>query len=124
MGRNRSLNETGAVCAARHRVPLVTLYPGDEFGPGPSTEIVAATARRVVEAEYAAVVRRQLRHDVDDIAVERDYQRVHVTISVAGSMSALAIHRLSDRVRQAARNHDLYTPAIDISVVRSQPPIG
>jgi hypothetical protein len=123
-GAERSLNEMGAVCALRHRVPLVTLYPGDEFGPGASTEIAAAVARRAVEAEYAAVVRRQLRHDVDDIVVERDYQRVHVTISVASSMSALAIHRLSDRVRQAVRDHDFYTQAIDISVVRTQPSIG
>ncbi len=68
-------------------------------------------------------MRRQLRHDVDDIKVERDYQRVHVTISVAGSMSALALHRLSDRARQAVRDHDSYTLAIDISVVRTEPRI-
>ena len=35
-------------------VPLVTLYPGDEFGPGASTEIAAAVARRAVEAGYVA----------------------------------------------------------------------
>lgn len=122
-GAERSLNEMGAICASRHRVPMVTLYPGDEFGPGVSTEIAAAVARRAVEAEYVAVVRRQLRHDVDDITVERDYQRVHVTISVAGSLSALAIHRLSDRVRQAVRDHDFHTLAIDISVVRTVPRI-
>ena len=50
-----SLNEMGSICAARHRVPLVTLYPGDEFGPGASTEVAAAVARREVEAGYAAV---------------------------------------------------------------------
>ncbi|MEP7203705.1 MAG: hypothetical protein ABI894_13910 [Ilumatobacteraceae bacterium] len=122
-GVERSLNEMGAVCAARHRVPMVTLYPGDEFGPGVSTEISAAVARRAVEAEYAAVVRRQLRQDVDDIKVERDYQRVHVTISVAEALSAAAMHRLSDRVRQAVRDHDYYTPVIDISVVRTVPRI-
>lgn len=123
-GAARSLNEMGAVCAARHRVPIMTLYPGDEFGPGVGTEIAAAVARRAVEAEYAAVVRRRLRHEVDDIKVERDYQRLHVTIGVPGSMSALAMQRLSDRVRQAVRDYDCHTPVIDISVVRTEPRIG
>jgi hypothetical protein len=120
-GAERSLNEMGAVCASRHRVPIVTLYPGDEFGPGASTEVAAAVARRVVESEYAAVVRRQLRHDVDGIKVEREYQRIHVTIGVTGSMSAQTIHRLTDRARQAVRDHDPHTPVIDISVVRTEP---
>jgi hypothetical protein len=123
-GAERSLNEMGAVCAAQHRVPMVTLYPGDEFGPGVSTEIAAAVARRAVEAEYAAVVRQHLQHDVDDIEVERDYQRVHVTIGIAAPMSALAMHRLSDRARQAVRDYDFHTPVIDISVVRIEPRIG
>jgi hypothetical protein len=113
-----SLNEMGSVCALRHRVPLVTLYPGDEFGPGPSTEIAAAVARREVEAGYAAAVRRQLRHGVRDIAVLRDHQRVHVTLTIAESMSALTISRLSNRARQAVREHDRYVPVIDVSVVR------
>jgi hypothetical protein len=122
-GAVRSLNEMGAVCALRHRVPLVTLHAGDEFGPGPSTEIAAAVARRTVEAGYVAVVRKQVGHGVDDIVVQRDYQRIHVTITVAPSMSALTVHRLVDRVRQAVRAHDDHTAAIDISVVRADTPI-
>jgi hypothetical protein len=122
-GAARSLNEMGAVCALRHHVPLVTLHAGDEFGPGPSTEIAAAVARRAVEAGYVAVVRRQLGHGVNDITVHREYQRIHVTITVATDVSALRIRRLVDRVRQAVRAHDAHTAAIDISVVKADPPI-
>ncbi len=114
-----SLNEMGSVCAARHRVPLVTLYPGDEFGPGASTEIAAAVARRQVEAGYVAAVRRQLRHGVEDITATREFQRIHIVISVDKSMSAQTIGRLADRARQAVRDYDIHTPVVDISVVRA-----
>ena len=118
-GAQPSLNEMGAVCASRHRVPLVTLYPGDEFGPGVSTEIAAAVARREVEAAYVAAVRRQLRHGVEDITATREFQRIHVTITVAKAMSAQTIGRLADRARQAVREYDTHTPVVDISVVRA-----
>jgi hypothetical protein len=119
-----SLNEMGAVCARRHRVPLVTLYPGDEFGPGASTEIAAAVARREIEAGYVAAVRRQLRHGVEDITATREFQRVHVTITVDKEMSAQTIGRLADRARQAVRDHDVHTPVVDVSVVRAPTRIG
>ena len=109
----------GSVCALRHRVPLVTLYPGDEFGPGPSTEIAAAVARREVEAGYVAAVRRHLRHSVGDITATREFQRIHIVISVDQSMSAQMISRLADQARQAVRDHDSHTPVVDISVVRA-----
>jgi hypothetical protein len=123
-GGARSLNEMGAVCALRHRVPLVTLQPGDEFGPGASTEIAAAVARRQVEAGYEAVIRKQLGHGVDDITVKRDYQRIHVRITVARSMSVETIRRVVDRVRQAVRDHDSYTPTVDVSVTRADTVMG
>jgi hypothetical protein len=123
-GAAPSLNEMGSVCAMQHRVPLVTLYPGDEFGPGPSTEVAAAVARREVEAGYVAAVRQQLKHGVQDIVVSREFDRVHVTISVARSMSAQTISRLTDRARQAVREHDRHTAVIDISVVWADTYIG
>ncbi len=122
-GAEPSLNEMGSVCALQHRVPLVTLYPGDEFGPGASTEIAAAVARREVEAGYVAAVRRQLRHAVQDITASREYQRVHVTITIAEPMSAQTIGRLADRARQAVREHDSHTPVVDVSVVAAEVPI-
>ncbi len=112
-----SLNEMGSVCALQHRVPLVTLYPGDEFGPGASTEIAAAVARREVEAGYVAAVRRELGHSVKDIVVMREHQRVHATISVPTSSDAQTISRLADRARHAVREHDSHTLVVDISVV-------
>jgi hypothetical protein len=117
-----SLNEMGSVCAIRHRVPLVTLYPGDEFGPGASTEIAAAVARREVEAGYVAAVRRELGHAVDDITVLREHQRIHVSLSVSTATDAQAVSRLADRARHAVREHDRTTPVVDISVVMTETP--
>jgi hypothetical protein len=118
-GAEPSLNEMGSVCALRHRVPLVTLYPGDEFGPDVSTEVAAAVARRAVEAAYVAAIRQQLRHGIEDVSVQREYERVQVTLTVATTMSAQTICRLADRARQAVRQHDAHTPTIDISIVRA-----
>jgi hypothetical protein len=117
------LNEMGSVCAMRHRVPLVTLYPGDEFGPGPSTEIAAAVARRELEAGYVAVIRRQLGHIVGDITVVREHSRIHATLAVAEVANAQAISWIADRARDAIREHDRHTPVIDISVVIEEPSI-
>jgi len=119
----RSLNEMGSVCAERRRIPVVTLYPGDEFGAGPSTDIAAAIARREVEAGYVAAVRRELGHAVGDITVMREHQRVHVTLNVHEVASAQAVSMIADRARQAVREHDHLTPVIDISVVKADHPI-
>ncbi len=112
-----SLNEMGSVCAKRHRVPLVTLYPGDEFGPGASTEIAAAVARREIEAGYVAAVRRGLGHDAGDITVLREHQRIHVALSVGEPRTAEEMSSMADRARKAVRDHDSHTPVIDVSVV-------
>ena len=118
-----SLNEMGSVCALRHRIPLVTLYPGDEFGPGVSTEIRAAVARREVEAAYVAAVRHELGHTVDDIEVHREHNRIHVRLTIFDTPSAQAVGMIADRARDAVREHDRYTPVIDVSVVRVDRPI-
>jgi hypothetical protein len=115
-----SLNEMGAVCAQRHRVPLVTLYPGDEFGAGPSTEIAAAIARREVEAGYVAAIRREVGHAVGDITVLREHQRVHVTLTVFEVGNAQTVSMLADRARHAVRQHDRYTPVVDVSVMLAE----
>ena len=113
-----TLNEMGSVCALRHRVPMVTLYPGDEFGPGASTEVAAAVARREVEAGYVAVIRREVGHAVEDItrAARAPTDPRHAddldTVDVAQ-----AIGMLADRARQAVREHDSHTPVVDVSVV-------
>lgn len=120
-GAERSLNEMGSVCAQRRRVPVVTLYPGDEFGAGPSAEIAAAVAKREVEAGYVAAVRRELGHAVGDITVLREHQRVHVTLAVHDVASAQAVAMLADRARHAVRDHDRTTPVIDVSVVKERP---
>ena len=118
-----SINEMGSVCALRHRVPLVTLYPGDEFGPGVSTEIAAAVARRELEAGYVAAIRRQLGHIVGDITVVREHSRIHATLAVSEVANAQAITWIADRAREAIRDHDRHTPVIDVSIVIEEPPI-
>ncbi len=120
-GAAPTLNEMGSVCALRHRVPLVTLYPGDEFGPGSSTEVAAAVARREVEAGYVAVIRREVGHAVDEISVLREHQRIHVTLTISIPASAQSIGMLADRARHAVREHDSHTPVIDVSVVLAEP---
>jgi hypothetical protein len=117
-----SLNEMGSVCAQRHRVPLVTLYPGDEFGAGPSTEIAAAMARREIEAGYVAAIRREVGHAVDDITVQREHQRIHVILTVHDVDSSQAVSKVADRARHAVREHDRYTPIVDVSVVMGPAP--
>ena len=123
-GATPSLNEMGSVCALKHRVPLVTLYPGDEFGPGASTEVAAAIAQREVEAGYVAAVRRQLGHIVGDITVVREHNRIHVTLTIAEVADAQAISMIADRARHAVREHDRHTPVVDISVVIGEASIG
>lgn len=118
-----SLNEMGSICAQRHRVPLVTLYPGDEFGPGLSTEIAAAVAQREIESGYVAAVRRQLGHVVGDITVVREHSRIHVTLTISKVADAQAISTIGDRARQAVREHDRHTPVIDVSVVIGKAPV-
>ena len=118
-----SLNEMGSVCALTHRVPLVTLYPGDEFGPGASAEVTIAVAKREVEAAYVAVVRRELGHDVDDIDVTREHQRIHVALTIAQSPDARGVSRLADRARHAVRQYDRTTPVVDISVLAAEPSV-
>jgi hypothetical protein len=119
-----SLNEMGSACALRHRVPLVTLYPGDEFGPGVSTEIAAAVAKRQVEAGYAAAIRHDVGHVVLDITVSREHRRIHVTLSVAEATDPMVIRMLADRARHAVRKHDRNTPVVDITVVTVEPTAG
>jgi hypothetical protein len=123
VGAAPSLNEMGSVCAQRHRVPLVTLYPGDEFGPGLSTDIAAAVAQREIEAGYVAAVRRQLGHIVGDITVVREHSRIHVTLTISKVADAQAISMIADRARQAVREHDRHTPVVDVSVVIGEPPV-
>ncbi|MEA3186009.1 MAG: hypothetical protein QOC57_757 [Ilumatobacteraceae bacterium] len=122
-GAAPSLNEMGSVCALRHRVPMLTLYPGDEFGPGVSTEVAAAVAQREVEAGYVAAIRRQLGHVVGQITVVREHSRIHVTLTVAEIASARAMSMIADRARQAVREHDRHTPVVDVSVVVVEPAI-
>lgn len=122
-GATPTLNEMGSVCALTHRVPLVTLYPGDEFGPDVSAEVTVAVARREVEATYVGVIRRELGHDVDDIHVTREHQRIHVELTIAESTDARGVSRLADRARHAVRQHDRTTPVVDISVLVSEPAV-
>jgi hypothetical protein len=116
-----TLNEMGGVCAKQHRVPLVQIDPLD---PVVTTDLEAtvALARRKVETEYAAVVRRELRlagveHDVN-VEVRRTPQRIGAVVHLP-TRYALAAQQaaLSDRARHAIRTHDPFVRVIDVSVV-------
>ncbi len=113
----RLLSEMGAVCATRHRVPLVEVDPADVADDMPTVAVANALATRRVEAGYATAVRHELGNIAAIVDVRREVDRVHITVQVPasdGTPSKLA--SLADRARHAVRVHDQYVKTIDIAV--------
>ncbi len=117
------LAEMGAVCAQRHRVPMVTIDPvlaADELWHV-ETETSAAVHR--VQAEDARAVQDRLPYPVD-VAVFRQPTRLAVEVRVPATDGAESIHlaakqrlALADQARAAIREHDPYVQVIDVNVV-------
>lgn len=121
-----TLNEMGSVCARQHRVPLVQVDPIEPEAMLDDIEVTAARARRKVEAEYAAAVRRELRDGgVDgDVAVQvrRTPHRIDASVHLPpSSFSPSQQAALSDRARHAIRTHDPFVRVIDVSVAADSP---
>ena len=111
----RTLDEMGSVCATRHRVPLLEVDPAGEV---PSATVAAAVAARAAMAGYANVIRQELAHVAAIVDVERDEQRIHVTVQVPQEHgSSQALSAVADRARHAVRQHDPYVKVIDVSVL-------
>lgn len=113
---SRLLTEMGAVCATRHRVPVVEFDPADPADDIPDLTVTAALGRRRVEAGYAAAVYHELAGRDVDVDIERTGDRVAVRLTVEET-SPLTIGSLADRARHALREYDPHIGTIDVTVV-------
>jgi hypothetical protein len=138
LGPELRSGEHGAICAARHRIPVVV--SGDALDAGlPVVETsemhdLSAAVERAAEwgtGHASAVVRELLslgviaRHDVDAevpsvaVQVERSARRLLLTIWLReGDPRAAEIARAAG---QALRTYDRHVPVIDV-VMRTFPP--
>jgi hypothetical protein len=121
----------GAVCAIRHRVPLVE-YPGLETSPfhGRATatngDVLGALDEAVSNGSPHAIAAtnalRQLPHlaDADTSKIfataERDGSRLHLVVHLPDDLAAnIAGHAVTAMIR-AVRAYDPYVPVIDVSM--------
>ena len=115
-GTPHLLYEMGAVCAERHRVPVVRVDP-NKFDDVVELAVAGAAAGLDrLEARYAAAVRTALGADV--LAVEASRAPDCVTVSVLAPMGIDWRHRtmLADRARRTIRAFDPFVAVIDIGV--------
>lgn len=125
------LHEMGAVCAIRHRVPLVE-YPGLDTSPfhghsiptsgdvlGALDDALAGGTSHAVAATNAL---RQLPYLAggDPGAVfatsERQGRRVHITVHLPAALAAGDTSHAVTTVVRAVRAFDAHVPVIDVSV--------
>lgn len=117
------LAEMGAVCARRHRVPMVSIDPvlaADELW---HVETETDAAMRQLQADDAHAVLERLPYPAE-VSVFRAPTRLAVDIRCLddpsrGSASLDAKQRLAlaDLARAAIREHDPYVAVIDVRVV-------
>jgi len=121
-----TLTEMGAVCAMRHRVPVVELME-----PG-STNLDAALLAALSQAEsasatrgYVDAVRESLAKvttlvgaDRIGIEVTRASGRVHAMLELPGDLPEQQVAMVVDWAGRALRAHDQYAKVIDIGVRR------
>ncbi len=113
-----TLAEMGSVCATRHRVPLVVVDPTQLDDELPNVTVAGAVANRVVEAAYAAAVRKELSHLPTVVEVRRRADNVRVHVQLPDSQDTPAARSsAADRARFAVRTHDPFVQSIDVSVV-------
>jgi len=117
-GSTHTLDEMGAVCAARHRVPTVEvdpLHPADDL---PDLTVASALAARKVEAAYAQAIRNELGGVPALVDVRREPTRIVANVQVpAAHGTPQGLSAVADRARKAVREHDPYVGGIDINVV-------
>lgn len=116
-GEPDSLFEMGAVCAERHRSPVIHVDP--TIPPRDVDTIVrraAAAGKDRIEAAYSAVVRAALSSKpVTTVETSREPARVQVTLSVDSSDPHIRA-RLADNARAAVRAFDPFVSVIDVAV--------
>jgi hypothetical protein len=117
------LAEMGAVCARRHRAPLVTIDPVVAADDLWHVETESPAAMQVLQADDARVVRDRLPCRAE-VTVFRQPARLAVEVRCVADPSSSsrpldAKQRLAiaDLARAAIREHDPYVPVIDVNVV-------
>jgi len=138
-GSDFTASERGALCAARHRVPVViTGNPRHAVSFGPGTHLAGpdlvgavGTAARSGLAHATAVRRELLMSGVvtpDDVngdrprvvfTVRREPARLRLVVS--GEAAEDELHAVTKAAAEALRRFDPYTKVIDISVESAWP---
>jgi hypothetical protein len=114
----RTLLETGAVCAARHRLPIVEVAP--DAGDEEIDEALGAAldrARKEIDERCATAVRAALAPVQVDVIAEHRPDRVSVRLGVPAGGTDVPAWSLVDRARAAVRAFDATVPVIDVSIV-------
>ena len=114
-GSGDSLREMGAVCAERHRVPVVHVEPAS--GDLERTiRAAAAAGKDRNEAACAAAVRNALADERPRVEVGREHDRTWVNIALPADHADAVVWAITGRAREAVRRYDPFVKAIDISV--------
>jgi hypothetical protein len=130
-----SLHEMGAVCALRHRVPLVEAdSAGDSPYAGYARRADWDLTRSVEEAakaqreEHAAAVHRTIMGlpafaavapDDVGVTVERDMGRVRVALQLPADLPSAAIDSAITWATRSARQYDPFSQVLDVALSRS-----
>jgi len=114
-GAADTLREMGAVCAERHRVPVVRVEP-TSVDLERTVKAAAAAGKDRAEAACAAAVRAALATGDVGVEVGREHDRTWVTVEVPEQDAHDVVWTVADRAREAVRRYDPFVKSIDVSV--------
>lgn len=115
-GMADTLLEMGAVCAERHRIPVMWIDPATGAHPDDRVRIAAAAGHDRIEAAYATVVRIALGRPAAGVEARRDPDRVQITVNLPQPADPATRATVADQARVAVRNYDPFVRTIDVSV--------
>lgn len=124
--RGHTLTEMGAVCAMRHRVPVVEV--NEPHGRALDAVLLGAVAAVEYRTEYEAYERAALdalrgitslqQPERVQVVVGLQNDRVHAVLHVPPDIGPTMVSKMVDRVAHALRKHDPYVRVIDVGVER------
>ncbi|MEO5899051.1 MAG: hypothetical protein ABIR68_02830 [Ilumatobacteraceae bacterium] len=110
------LFETGAVCAERHRVPVIRVQPDQAGEVAALVQHAAASGQDRLEARYAAVVRVALADERVAVEARRDAHGVRASVRLATQGDQRHRTMIAERARTALRAFDPFVRCIDVAV--------
>jgi len=121
-----TLTEMGAVCAMRHRVPVVEIVePATNELDSIMLAALEGAQHHTAHLDYVLAVREQLHHvpDIGDpsrinISITRAGGRVHAMLRLPDNITEKQLPLVVDWVGRALRQHDPYARIIDVGVSR------